>query len=270
MPMLESQQHTYEELREVVIDILLKRETVAFPPTQWAHLSGGVAEVLRRRAGQPVDRRSPPLRGPDAELVRDIFWDLFRQGFITLGLDDMNSGWPFFRLSHFGEKALSSLSPYRFHDTSPFLAVVKKEIPDISSEALAYLDEAVAAFYAGCLLASCVMLGVAAEAEFLRLVDVAIAGRHAARFVSVQNASFIRQKITKFRTELAPLLPSLPKDAREDLEINLDSIQSVLRIARNDAGHPNAAAPNREQVYVLLQLFVPFAKQAMKLRGALA
>src|ERR1700730_11782738 len=60
----------------------------------------------------------------------------------------------------------------------------------------------------------------------------------------------------------------LPKDAREDLEINLDSIQSVLRIARNDAGHPNAAAPNREQVYVLLKLFVPFAKHEMKLRGA--
>jgi hypothetical protein len=57
-----------------------------------------------------------------------------------------------------------------------FLAVVKKEVPNISSEALVYLDEAVAAFYAGCLLASCVMLGVAAEAEFLRLVDAAASG----------------------------------------------------------------------------------------------
>src|ERR1700726_977584 len=31
------------------------------------------------------------------------------------------------------------------------------------------------AFYAGCLLAACVMLGVAAECEFLRLIDTAIA-----------------------------------------------------------------------------------------------
>jgi hypothetical protein len=40
-------------------------------------------------------------------------------------------------------------------------------------EAVAYLEEAVASFYADCLLASTVMLGVSAEAEFLRLVDVA-------------------------------------------------------------------------------------------------
>jgi hypothetical protein len=113
------------------------------------------------------------------------------------------------------------------------------------------------------------MLGVAAEAEFPRLVGVAIKGKHGARFASMQKATFIRQKITQFRTQLMPLIPSLPKDATEDLETNLDSIQSVLRIARNDAGHPSAAAPNREQVYVLLQLFVPYGKQLMKLRNAL-
>jgi hypothetical protein len=35
------------------------------------------------------------------------------------------------------------------------------------------LEEAVAAFYSGCFLAATVMLGVAAEVEFLRLIDVA-------------------------------------------------------------------------------------------------
>jgi hypothetical protein len=81
-------------------------------------------------------------------------------------------------LSHFGKRTLTAQSPYRFHDTSSFLNLVKTEIPDVSQEAVTYLDEAVSAFYAGCLLASCVMLGVAAEAEFLRLVDVAAKNRH--------------------------------------------------------------------------------------------
>ena len=102
--------------------------------------------------------------------MRDVFWDLFRQGFITLGKDDPNNMWPWFRLSHFGQKTLQIQSPYRFHDTTSFIAMTKREVPDISPEATAYLEEAVAAFYAGCLLASCVMLGVAAEAEFLRLI----------------------------------------------------------------------------------------------------
>ena len=54
-----------------------------------------------------------------------------------------------------------------------FLTLVKTEVPDVCPEAVVYLEEAVAAFYAGCLVACCVMLGVAAEAEFLRLLEVA-------------------------------------------------------------------------------------------------
>ncbi len=88
-------------------------------------------------------------------------------------MNDNHEQWPYFRLSHFGAEALGTQSPYRFHDTNSFLRLVRAEVPDISTEAVTYLGEAVSAFYAGCLLASCVMLGVAAEAEFLRLAGVA-------------------------------------------------------------------------------------------------
>jgi len=260
-------QHNYEEIREVVVDTLLNR-----PPNQWDGLITGVAEEFaRRETGRPLHPvNTPPLHPHDAELVRDVFWDLFRQGFITLGMNNSNPMWPWFRLSHFGQQALQTQSPYRFHDTASFLAMVKKEVPDISAEAIAYLDEAVAAFYAGCLLAACVMLGVAAEAEFLRLVDVAAnSSKHGAIFAPVQKQMFIRQKIAKFGSVLKPLTSKLPKDTTEDLETNLDMIQSVLRVARNEAGHPTAAAPGREQVYVFLQLYIPFARQLMRLRNAL-
>jgi hypothetical protein len=270
-------QHSYEEIREVVIDVLLRRENTAFAPEQWGNLTTGVAEVFARRSipsGQTFDRHERPRVDPrDAELIRDVFWDLFRQGFITLGLNDSNPNWPFFRLSHFGERTLQAQNPYRFHDTSSFLALVKSEVPDISDAAIAYLDESVSAFYAGCLLASCVMLGVAAEAEaeFLRLVDVAAAsGQHGSSFSSVPKQTFIRQKIAKFQGALRPLLPSLPRDAAEDLDANFTAIQSILRTARNDAGHPTAKVPPREQVYVFLQLFIPFARQLLRLRKALS
>jgi hypothetical protein len=207
------------------------------------------------------------LRGNDAELVRDIFWDLFRQGFITLGLNASNEQWPFFRLSYFGQRTLASHKPYRFHDTDSYLQMVRNEVPDISPDAVEYLDEAVATFYSDCMFACCVMLGVAAEVEFLRLVDVAAANKtHGAAFAPIQNLPFIRQKITKFHQELKPLLKNLPPQAVEDLDINFTMIQSVLRIARNDAGHPTSAKLQREQVYVYLQLFMPFARQLMRLR----
>jgi hypothetical protein len=207
----------------------------------------------------------------DKALVREIFWDLFRQGVITLGIDDINNGWPWFQLSRFGETALARQNPYRFHDTSSYIIMVKNADPDLSQEAELYLEEACAAFYAGCLLASTVMLGVAAEAEFLKLVDVASnSARYGSSFAHVVGIKFIRPKIVKFQKSLEPHLNALPNDCTEDLDTNLSFIQSVLRIARNEAGHPSGAQPpQREQAYVNLQLFMPFAKQLMKLRGAL-
>jgi hypothetical protein len=259
--------HTYEEIRQVVVDILSKRERAGYELIQYVNLLMGVAAVLASRE----KAANQDLHPSDAELVRDVFWDLFRQGFITLGIDNANSTWPFFRLSQFGQRTIGTENPYRFHDTASYIAMVKDAVPDISPEAIAYLDEAVVCFYAGCLLASCVMLGVAAEAEFLRLVDCAAASKtYGARFTPVQKARFIRSKITKFQNALMPLHRNLPPEAVEDLESNFNTIQSVLRIARNEAGHPTGAAPpQREQVYVYLQLFTPFARQLMRLRYAL-
>jgi hypothetical protein len=270
-------EHSYEELRGVVIDILLKREPVAYEPSQYGSLVTGVAEVLETRsrpAGQSSPHVSPyetRLGGGDGELVRDVFWDLFRQGFITLGLNKNNDKWPWFRLSYSGKRALSTQSPFRFHDTSTFVNLVRTEVPDISSDAITYIEEAVAAFYADCLLSCCVMPGVAAEIEFLSLADVAVNNSaHGSLFSAVTKQQPIRQKMIKFHDCLRPPLKSLPQQAVEDFDANFLMIQSVLRIARNEAGHAIAETPQREQVYIYMQLFVPFARQMMRLRAALA
>lgn len=268
-------QHSYEELRGIVIDILLKREQVNYEPTQYVNLVTDVAGVLDRRS-RPADQPSPygradciPLDPRDAELVRDVFWDLFRQGFITLG-GRGSEAWPFFRLSYFGERTLATQSPYRFHDTSSFVNLVRAKVPDISPEATTYIEEAVAAFYADCLLSCCVMLGVAGEIEFLRLVDVAAKNpAHGPSFAAVSKSYTIRQKIVKFHACLGPLVKSLSHEAVEDLDANFSMIQSVLRIARNEAGHAISETPQREQVYIYMQLFVPFARQMKRLRDEL-
>jgi hypothetical protein len=113
------------------------------------------------------------------------------------------------------------------------------------------------------------MLGVVAEAEFLRLVDVAAKGKQAAKFAAAATTKplFIGERIRKFQAALKLLVDgkALPREVTENLAANFLMIQSVLRIARNEAGHPTAANPEREQVYVFLQLFVPFARQLMRL-----
>lgn len=270
-------QHSYEEIREAVIDVMLASPSngVSQFETLLEHVGrsfGGEHNAPALPTGMAYPGAGNQLHPNDANFVLEVVWDLFRQGVITLGLNTANPGWPFLRLSRFGKQIVQSQQPYRFHDSTSFLTLVQSEIPDILPEAITYLDEAVAAFYAGCLLASCVMLGVAAEAEFLRLVDVAVKSTtHGSAFQVVTKEKFVRSKIKKFQMVLKPLLPTLtPKNHFEDLETNLSLIQSVLRVARNDAGHPTgASAPQREQVYVFLQLYVPFSRQLMRLRAAL-
>jgi hypothetical protein len=264
---------SYEELRNIVVEFILKPPKPGEQARQWNDLVRGVTSTLAQRSGTPHDPsigRGVTLPNDDAELVREIFWDLFRQGYITLGADQHNATWPWFKVSRFGQTALASHEPYRFHDTNSFTNLVKHTVPDISPEAEIYAEEAVAAFYAGCLLASCVMIGGAAEAEFLRLLDVASKGPYTSTFASVSKQQFIGSKITKFQKALTSILGHLSKGAVEDIDTHFTMIQSILRIARNDAGHPTGSKPSREQVYVFLQLFVPFARQLMKLRLVLA
>ena len=268
------QKHSYEEIRNVVVDVLVGVERVTHSPKHYVSLVDGVGEVFaRRETAGPLPPVRPALHPQDEEFVRDVFWDLFRQGHITLGSNNSNPAWPHFRLSNFGAATLGKQGVSRFHDTASYLSIVKQRVPDVGAETQLYLEEAIAAFYADCQLAATVMLGVAAEAEFLHLLSVAENSQsHSDRFKSAAKDGFIRGRIIKFQSALAPIKATLtPKQHFEDLDTNLSLIQSVLRISRNDAGHPSGAnPPDREQVYVYLQLFVPFAEQLKRLRDALA
>jgi hypothetical protein len=267
--------HDYEVIRGIVIDILLGKETIKYGIGNFHYLSDGVAQVMLRR-NEPFEEMSlisgdVRMDDRDVELVRDVFWDLFRQGLITLGSNASNDGWPNFRLSHHAAETLCKASPYRFHNSTSYINLVKAEAPDISSDTEEYLDEAVATYYAECLLASSVMLGVAAEIEFGRLIDAGLANTvYSALFLPASKEQNIRQRILKFQSAF----PSLPKDLRrqvgEDFEMHANAIQSVLRVARNNVGHGLAKRSiSREHMYVNLQMFVPFAGHVERLRKAL-
>jgi hypothetical protein len=274
--MWNAKQHSYEELRDVVVDVLHQRLS---GNNQYNTLVENTARVLNEREGSNANLgtgfayqgSAAALHPRDRDTLLEIFWDLFRQGVITLGLNDNNPQWPWFRLSRFGESE-EARQPFRFHDTGSYIAMITKVVPDLLPAAKMYLEEAVAAFYSGCFLAATVMLGVAAEAEFLRLIDVANAnGTIGKSFDQAKKERFIRAKIEAFRKGLAPHLKTLPGTVTEDLDINLNAVQSIIRIARNEAGHPSGARPpSREQCYVNLQIFVHYADQVGRLRKELA
>lgn len=261
--------HSYEELRGAALDVISGRERVTYTPNQYEHLCLGVGQVFAQREGRIQAGNhgaSYPLASEDKNLLLEIFWDLFRQGIITLGLNDGNPQFPFFRLTRLGQQHAAGGAAYFFHDVSSYEAAVVGEVPSIDPATVIYLKEAMQAFRSGCLLSATVMLGVSAEHTFNLLLETIDANaRHRATFASVFGERTLLQKFNKFRNVLEPQVKSLPPEVREDLDTHLSGILAVLRTFRNGAGHPTGKIIDREQVFVLLQLVIPYLKKQYQL-----
>lgn len=86
-------------LRQIILDIIFKKEKVTYPAHDLVDLKHGVQEVLLRRAGKSQDYEfSRNLPDEDGMLVQEIFWDLFIEKYITLGFNTDNPGMTHFRL----------------------------------------------------------------------------------------------------------------------------------------------------------------------------
>nr|MDP2190270.1 hypothetical protein [Rhodoferax sp.] len=261
--------HSYEELRAVALDILAGREKVPYDPSQYEHLSIGIGQVFAQREGriQPGHHGATyPLDAQDKESLLELFWDLFRQGIITLGLNDGNREFPFFRPTRLGRKIAEGQAAYFFHDVSSYEVAIRREVPNINDVTLLYLKEAMQAFRSGCMLSATVMLGVAVEHTFMLLLEVIENNAtHQKTFASVFGERTLLQKFNKFRNLLDPMLKTLPLDIREDLDTHFAGILSVIRTFRNQSGHPTGKIIDREQAFVLLQLAIPYCKKQYQL-----
>lgn len=263
-----------DDLRELVIEVMLDAGDAGI--VSFGKLLEKIAVERRKWDGAspwPSHPNSPGGHGADpepgeSEQALEVVWDLARQGTLTFGHDVSSPDWPAFRPSRFGERARRrNMDP----SNNRFLNTLHAEVSDISPDAAVYLKEAVAAFYMDCLLATCAMLSIAAEAEFLRLLSAAKnSATYGHHFSRIGDSQTIGAKISQFKEVLSSLRPQFPKTATDELDHNLETVQFVIRAARNEEGKPSGAPPpSRDQVYLYLQLFIPFARQAQRLRREL-
>lgn len=181
-------------------------------------------------------------------------------------MNDNNREFPFFRITEFGKKIAAHQQAYFFHDVSSYEALVRSEVPAIDDVTVLYLNEAMQSFRTGCVLASTVMLGVATEHTFLLLVETLENNpTQMLIFASVGQQRTILQKVNKFKNIMDQELRSLPPEIKEDFDTHFAGILSIIRTFRNQAGHPTGKIVDREQAYVLLQLFIPYCKKMYQL-----
>lgn len=268
--------HSYEEIRSVVIDILAGREKGSYEPSQYANLLHCVGDVFERRdppTPQQGRTRTFNLSGSNAnldsydrEIFLEVFWDLFRQGIITLGLNDSNREFPFFRVSSHGKRILENQESYFFHDVSTYEQLIRNEIPNIDDVTMIYLKEAMQAFRVGCVLSSTVMLGVSTEHTFDLLIEKINSNpTHAPTYQPVNTQWGALRRVNTFKAILDTQLNTLSRDIKEDLDTHFAGILSVIRNFRNQSGHPSGHIIDREQCYVLLQLFIPYGRKMYQL-----
>jgi hypothetical protein len=257
--------HSYEEIREMVTSILAGREP-GQNPSQFVGLLHSVNAVVDRRNGEHRSSDYLSLDREEQEHVREVFWDLFRTGVITIGRDAANAEYPFFRLSRVGKQLLDNSETYFFHDTSTFEKLILDEIPEFNQTTLLYAKESMQAFRVGCLLSSTVMIGVATEHTFNILVETAVANPNfESRYKKVLRERGILRQFTKFRRTLEADIKDMPYECREDLDTQFSGILSIIRNFRNESGHPSGKIIGREQCYVLLNLFIPYSKKMYQL-----
>lgn len=200
----------------------------------------------------------------DREKVRQIVWELILQGVLAIGLNESNPNFPFVSVTEHGKKVLESgqTLPY---DPDGYLKKLKTELPNLDPLIEMYLSESLQAYLKGLMFSSAVMLGVASEKAFLLLLEAftnALTNEPKKRkFQNLQNSIGTKKKFDQLKKEIIAIRRNLPRELSENLESQFDGIFNLIRVTRNDAGHPTGRHIERGVVYTNLQLFIYYCKR---------
>lgn len=153
-------------------------------------------------------------------------------------------------------------------DSSGYLDRLKREVVKLDTSVELYLAEALTSFNSRCFLASSVMLGVAAERAFHLMAqafaDSSLTGAAgmAQELAKPRNSYFTL--LREFRKRIEPLRNDLPDGLADAL--TLDAFADLIRITRNEAGHPTGRRIDEDTALVHLQMAPVYLKKMHQLR----
>lgn len=202
--------------------------------------------------------------------VWEALWGLVGDGLIYLdpaGQGSSTDNWRW-RPSSSGIAAATG-GMWEPRDPEGYLRRLHGHSPAIDAGALRYVEEALRAFNARCYLATSVMLGVASE-RVLDGLARSVVGTASGSAKKLQEAldnprtsQFTR--FTELRKHLEPMRPQLPEGLADTL--TLDAVADLLRITRNEAGHPTGAEVDEDTAYTHLQMAARYLQKMTQLQA---
>jgi hypothetical protein len=217
-----------------------------------------------------VSQEFSKAKPPTFYRVMEALWSLVGQGLVYLNFSESApSNWRF-QLTESG-KAAARNQEINPDNQDEYLRRLNAKVPDASNTVISYTIEALRSYRNRCYLASAVMLGVASEAAFLEMAE---AFAHWLRFdegstdegtmfldmLRNPRASY-QQKFLEYRKKLESRKQLLPYDLADGIALTLDTILDLLRIYRNEAGHPQGKVFPRDQAKINLEVFVHYLER---------
>ncbi|GAA4756468.1 hypothetical protein GCM10023328_45300 [Modestobacter marinus] len=195
--------------------------------------------------------------GCRAHQASEALWALVGDGLAYLDRAGQGSGtdnWRW-RASALGIKVAAG-GGWEPRDPTGYLKRLRERAPSMDVATLRYVEEALGAFNARCFLATSVMLGVASESAFGHLAQAFIDGQPGdspqMRKLLTNPASSYYKRFEEFRKRLEPIRSDLPTGLADNL--TLDAIADLLRVSRNDAGHPTGQIIDEDTAFTHLQV----------------
>jgi hypothetical protein len=207
----------------------------------------------------------PAHEQPDQRQIMEAVWSLISQGLAYIDYSQSSADNWKLHLTRAGEATANDQS---INPDSPgeYLQRLQEDVPEASDTVHRYLNEALSSYTNRCYLASAVMLGVASEAAFH---EMAVSfgqwlpskeGEKLLSLIAKRNVAYLA-KFEAFRKKLEPRKPDIPAELSDGMALTLDSILDLLRIYRNEAGHPWGKQIDRAQARINLEMFVRYLQR---------
>jgi hypothetical protein len=257
----------YEEFRPLVLEALKNgleylEVMTLIDAVQKLFFEKGLAEnypEYKTRFGQ-----AKALTDDDRARVRMVISELVTEGILSWGADEMiKAGPPHLTVTEYGQLVLNKLMPQPY-DPDGYLAHLQTQVGGLDGIVELYIVEATQTLRRNNLLSAAVMTGVASERTFDLLLDAvakAITGPgQQERFEKLKTDTRTKHRFDEVKKAIMKIPENARTEIDENLESDLDGIFNLIRITRNDAGHPTGKIMRREQVFVNLQLFVQYCR----------
>jgi hypothetical protein len=258
---------TYDQMREQVWAGLRQLRRAPNNRSSLTDLSGLVLRRAREMGQAPIGHpNGNVVGGNDEHLLRVCLAELQVAGIVVYGSASEHPTLPWFQITEYGRTGLDGAEPNPY-DPTGYLSGLQQAIPHLDATVVDYLAESLDCFRRQNPLACAVMLGGAAERTLILLIQAVDSALQNAQRKAQFEASAIKEwrlkpRFDALRAELLRIAPLLPRELREDLDLQLDGTFSLIRRARNDAGHPSGTRHIKaDQARGALLLFPGFCER---------